>query len=178
MNTAGQVQGKTPESAASAAAYYETIKSYARHEDGLLNNRINWCLLVNSFLFTALALLTSQADVVSATFPVPLPFVAGRSTYTVSVFSIGLMGALLTLASSFGVVAATLALQRLGQRWTDNLGRFADSKLYPGVLGAGSTGAHVLGILYPLMLIATLLIVWFVILYVCWTGDLRFLSRT
>ena len=58
--------------------YFESIKGYARHEDGLLNNRVNWCLLFNSFLFTALAVLTAQFTALTGTPVTVLPLVGER----------------------------------------------------------------------------------------------------
>jgi hypothetical protein len=158
---------------AAASSYFETMKCYARHEDSLLNNRVNWCLLVNSFLFTALAVLTSQATAMAKDYPGAFPLMEGRSVYAVVVFSIALTGALLTFSSSLGVVAATLSLGRLERCWRKNRRRFDNYQLFPNMLGAGSRWADVLGNIYPLLLIFTLLAVWSIVLVVVVTTDLR-----
>lgn len=147
-----------------ANAYFETIKGYARHEDSLLNNRVNWCLLFNSFLFTALALLTAQYTALSSAAPLSLPLVGQVTIYRVAVASVALTGLALTLSSALGVWAATQALKELNQRWDDNKGRFAHAELYPSMLGAGNATADRLGNAYPILLIVVLIGVWVVML--------------
>lgn len=151
--------------------YFNQIKGYAKHEDGLLNNRVNWCLLFNSFLFTAVAVLTAQSAGLAAKFPIPI-LGEQRSVYSVAVLSIAFTGMILTLSSALGVVAATLALGKLEQIWVDTRSRFKHSDIYPSLLGAGSSSANHLGMWYPVLLVAALLGVWVVMFSVCWNVTL------
>ena len=145
--------------------YFESIKGFARHEDGLLNNRVNWCLLFNSFLFTALAVLTTEFPALNVITLKILPLVGERSLYATAALSIAFTGFTLTVWSALGVIAATIALGQLGKSWENNKSRFAHSELYPDLLGAGSGPANWLGIAYPRLLIGTLLAVWLVVFF-------------
>lgn len=149
-----------------ANAYFEAIKGYAKHEDGLLHNRVSWCLLFNSFLFTALALLTAEYPALQQPFPVRLPILDIATTYKAAALSIALTGFVLTMSSAMGVVAATTALRKLETTWCKNKVSFQHWELYPSLLGAGSRSANGMGIAYPRVLIGALLGVWFAVFMV------------
>ena len=51
-------------------AYYERLRGYVQHEDGLINSRLTWSLTIHGFLFAIYGLLASKAvDVMSSARP-------------------------------------------------------------------------------------------------------------
>lgn len=140
--------------------YYGQIKDYAKHEDSLLNNRVNWLLLVSSFQFTGLALVTSQYTTIPLhlmVFGLKLPF------YNVTIVSIGISGILMTASSYFGINAASRALKSLQNKWEKERTSYDNSKIYPDILGGGDPYADSEGMRYPIMLVCTMVAIWTIV---------------
>ena len=143
---------------------HAVLRQYAVHENELLNQRVNWCLLVSSFLFAGLALVVGQLDALACETRLALP---GWSLFNSAVFGIAITGILVTLASYVGVHAAAEALSALDHRWTKAKARLGEAaKRLPAIRGGGNTLARNWGMAYPHMLLIILTVVWAVVLMV------------
>ncbi len=96
------------DSSISSNELYQLIREQIRHEDELVNHRLNWLLASQAFLFTALAVLITNAiptNYIDATIAIWLPF------------GIALTGILLNLSSFVGLRAAYKSLKALREYW-------------------------------------------------------------
>ena len=87
---------------------YEMIRKQIEHEDNLVNQRLNWLLIAQAFLFAAItAILTHDK---------PIGYVNGNYIPWVP-FGITIMGFFINLFSFIGIRAAYKSLKRLRENW-------------------------------------------------------------
>ncbi len=98
-------------------SYYDRLKSYAQHEDDLLNSRLNWSLTVHGFLFAIFGVLTGKITDLyvqlhnSSPSPTLLePVISGLIFLQMP---IAIFGALVAYMSRNAIVAAHNAVQHL-----------------------------------------------------------------
>jgi len=144
---------------------YGVYRSYAQHEDNLINHRTTWLVTVTSFLITTLGLVF-QAGLTTASTFAKLPaaervevadlhkaLLAGWTFFSALVILAGLGTSLTAL---FSVRAAHLALYRLKAKWE----QVEAADLLPELLGGGHRRAVVYGLHMPNVLPATFLAIW------------------
>jgi hypothetical protein len=91
-------------------AYYERLRGYVQHEDGLINSRLTWSLTIHGFLFAIYGLLASKAvDVMSSAKPL---VDAVYGLLIVQIIAAGI-GTLVGYYSREAIVASHNALQHL-----------------------------------------------------------------
>jgi hypothetical protein len=91
-------------------AYYERLRGYVQHEDGLINSRLTWSLTIHGFLFAIYGLLASKAvDVMSSAKPL---VEAVYGLLIVQMIAAGI-GTLVGYYSREAIVASHNALQHL-----------------------------------------------------------------
>jgi len=81
---------------------YEYISKQIEREDGLINYRLVWTLQLNGFLFAALALVRSDADVL---------------VKKALLNALPIAGFLIALVGLFGIIGAIAALYGLKKQW-------------------------------------------------------------
>lgn len=100
--------------------YAEAVREMIAHEDNLLNNRMNWLLVVQGLLFAGLGSLADAAA--------PIPGLV----YVLIAF-----GFLISISSKIAFISGERAIRNLLGYWDDHLtatnGRWQD---YPPVFGA------------------------------------------
>ena len=116
---------------------YELIREQIRHEDGLINQRLNWLLLSQGFLiaaFTSIITTTSKSGAV--------PTVSISNSSIIFVIAIPIVGFVLNWLSFIGLNDAYKSLKYLRQNWhaarptTKNGQRLYDS--FPHITWEGS----------------------------------------
>ncbi len=171
--------------------YYEIIRSYIVHEDDLVNSRLTWCLTINGFLFTALAVLGQRA-VDLTTGNMVGPESASRWWTAFAIFvaltTITALGAIVSSLASRAVAAANYSLESLdalihGDHGPDNVrtnGVFTlcvaetttDKLRLPRIIGGGAPDnlAHARAGQYYLQITRLIAFVWFIIAALCIFG--------
>jgi hypothetical protein len=100
--------------------YAEAVRTMIAHEDDLLNNRMNWLLVVQGLLFAALGSLKDSA-----------------STIPGLVYVLIAVGFLISISSKVAFISSDRAIQNLLSYWDEHLkaanARWQD---YPPVFGA------------------------------------------
>jgi hypothetical protein len=122
-----------------AERLYRVLKEYAVHEDGLMNTRMNWCLLINSFMLTGLAALANASDKLPSA-----PFLPGSpNLFLVVCFFAAAMGINLTVQSWRGVSAAEGSMSRLNDHWAGIRHALPTANLLPQLLGGVNSTSEV-----------------------------------
>lgn len=87
---------------------YEMIRKQIEHEDILVNQRLNWLLVSQGFLFAAFTALVTRQGNISYVSPDYVPWLP---------FGIAVIGIILNLFSYIGIRAAYKSLLRLRHTW-------------------------------------------------------------
>ena len=103
---------------------YGSLRSYAEHEDHLINQRLGWCLLVSSFLLSALAIMSSRVLQVEGTI------------YFVFLTALSIVGGMICWSSLQGIRGASNSLRQLDEHWNRFAGQ-PDFRLFPVLIGGG-----------------------------------------
>lgn len=90
----------------SAVEIFQLFRSYANHEDSLINTRLSWFLTLNSFIFASISLLMSSKNTYFSEFLV-MSFIIGLSI-------IGLISA---ATAYYSVSAAFSAIKSIKDLW-------------------------------------------------------------
>src|ERR1700753_4156328 len=103
-----------------AFAYFERIRSYIQHEDGLINSRLTWSLTIHGFLFAIFGVLASktadiyiQAHTGSPSAEQTAPQVLVMSALFLLQILIALFGVDVAIRSEAAIAAAHEALQHI-----------------------------------------------------------------
>lgn len=147
--------------------YYKIVKNYANHEDTLIGSRLNWILVISSFLFAGLGIATQAYDVLSRN----IVFTICGIEFSIY-FSLALLYSVLGISSAvscyYGIRGAAKSLDRLENNWIDFKSDFdhLDScvQRLPGILGAGEDRRKRPGTRYPQNVTFTILFGWFAVL--------------
>lgn len=99
----------TEEQSITRKELFEMIREQIRHEDGLVNQRLNWLLASQAFLFAAFTALINSDK--------PLSYIDPTLQLWVIPFGITIMGFLITCFSFVGLRAAYRSLKNLRQFW-------------------------------------------------------------
>ncbi len=125
---------------------YDALAHQIEREDDLVNNRVNWFLVSQGFLFATVGVILDSE----------LTF----DTKVLSVKAIAVLGALMGVIISLGLRGADIALKGLRKRWA-HMDKFY-SRYFPPPCGQG-WACHLGGL--PRKLIPFLLIVAWVIVF-------------
>jgi hypothetical protein len=93
---------------------YELIREQITHEDSLINQRLNWLLLSQGFLFAAFTSIVTSTSYSGGKLALIDPLFASRI-----LFGIPITGLLLNFFSYFGLHAAYQSLKHLRENWYD-----------------------------------------------------------
>lgn len=85
---------------------YDALAYQIEREDNLVNNRVNWFLVTQGFLFAAVGVILGS----ELTFDTKVLFVK----------AIAVLGALMGIIIALGVLGAEIALEKLREHWTSN----------------------------------------------------------
>ena len=126
MNTLSMLEETKPESI-SLEKKYELIREQIRHEDGLINQRLNWLLLSQGFLFAAFtSIIANSENTASGMTTVPNGQMASGFNVLWPLMVIAITGLLLNTFSFVGLSNAYQSLKYLRENW--RLARPADSE--------------------------------------------------
>lgn len=106
--------------ASNTQKYAEAVRTMIAHEDSLLDNRMNWLLVVQGLLFAALGSLKEAAPAIPGLVYVLIAF-----------------GFLISIASKVAFISSDRAIQNLLAYWDEHL-KAANQRWedYPPVFGA------------------------------------------
>jgi hypothetical protein len=128
------------------------------HEDNLLNHRSTWHLVIQGFLFGTLGVLLKPGKCSD-------PPNAMCVLYQRLPFVVGGVGVLVSIFAWLSLHAAHIAIERLDREWREKKMRYDPGCLLPGLAGAGSTSARILGKLHGLLIPLTTGTAWALILF-------------
>jgi hypothetical protein len=166
----------------SLLVYYERLRAYVQHEDGLINSRLTWSLTVHGFLFAAFGLLAGKiADiVVNSPDPPSLQLQNVVIILMVLLLVIALVGVVVGILSRMAIAASHYAVQHLysiaHRAGALRIARLTDPAaappvvqngcmLFPAIIGGGDRGGLTVGARHYYLILPNLLTgVWFLIL--------------
>lgn len=133
---------------------FEVYRDYVKHEDNLINNRMTWLVLSQSFFFTSFALAVGR---LSDSDPV-----AAEKIY-IFLNTIAWLGIAVGLATFGAVLAALNSIDGLRSRWDvlrtdDNV--FVNDKTLPELTGGGKLFASVFGFFLPIVVPLIFAVTW------------------
>ena len=155
---------------------YGVFRDYVKHEDDLINSRLNWNFTIQGFLFAAYGFCMQKvADVrthiAEPTFPQAAAMGSIRELRELMVV-IALVGFFISVFVWIGVKAAQIALKELEDKWLAQHREYKTSAApkthgpdLPGIIGGGSPSAHNWGHLAPIALPASFAATWAILLY-------------
>lgn len=114
-------------------ALYRVLKDYAMHEDSLMNTRMNWCMVITSFMLAGLAGLANAVD--------KLPIIKILAWQTSALLPLtawtAAVGIVLVTMSWTGVRAAERSMRRLNLHWKTlrETGKYDPNLILPELLG-------------------------------------------
>jgi len=98
---------------------FEIIREQIRHEDGLINQRLNWLLLSQAFLFAAFTtIITNDKQMISVN--------PGIQSWIL--FGIAITGTILNISSFVGLRTAYASLKNLRETWYEVNGEGKDGE--------------------------------------------------
>jgi hypothetical protein len=160
-------------------ALYGAFRDYVKHEDDLINHRLNWNFTIQGFLFAAYGFCMQKvADVRTAllphssepNFPNAAAIGSIRELQALMIV-ICLVGFAVSVFVWIGVKAAQIALKEIEEKWCAEHPEYnrAATKTHgpdlPGIIGGGSRSAHNWGHLAPIALPASFGTAWGILLY-------------
>lgn len=98
---------------------FEIIREQIRHEDGLINQRLNWLLLSQAFLFAAFTTIITNDKEMNFVNPVVQAWIP---------FGIALAGTILNISSFVGLRTAYASLKNLRETWFEVNGEGKDGE--------------------------------------------------
>jgi hypothetical protein len=142
--------------------YYRIFRDYLKHEDALINHRLQWNLTIQAFLFATYGFcLQKLLDSNPSGHPVEVAILA-KVTYVV----LPLVGVFVAIVSFLGTLAARKAITQLEDDWNEKFVGVEKEKLQdhkavkaklnalnpflPSVTGGGDRSAFLLGFYAPL----------------------------
>jgi len=153
---------------------FNTFRDYVKHEDDLINNRLNWNFTIQGFLFAAYYFPLQKIADVNLEFakgslrPELLAVLNLQGTVRelrIVMVTVAAVALLVSLAICFSVWAARAAITKVEARWhdlypeygpspnkTDTHGSPKDVFPFPGLIGGGNPKAHSAGFQAPLFL--------------------------
>src|SRR5690242_7379942 len=112
---------------------YAVFRDYAKHEDDLINGRLNWNFTIQGFLFTTYGLsLQKIAEVRSQLIKPGIPWVRSMdyasAVHELRIFMIviAIVGIFVSAFVHLSVWAARIALYELELKWMEHHGRFPE----------------------------------------------------
>jgi hypothetical protein len=142
---------------------YEAYRDYLKHEDNLINNRMTWLILSQSFFFTTYALAISR-----------LSDSTGETNTKIETFlnSVAVLGIIVGLATFLSILSALKAIEGLKLRWKDHAfsetsenAKFIKEKArLPDLTGGGNSFAATFGFFMPMIMPLIFVGIWSVIL--------------
>jgi hypothetical protein len=169
-----------PDVTAEHLALYAAFREYVKHEDDLINNRLNWNFTVQGFLFAAFSfsiqkMAELQSGPLFAKGPPAIQNNVRASIRDLAVvnFLVGAMGLLVSAFVCIAVLAAQAALRELERKWIEGHQEYGERPPFkldthgphlPGLIGAGSSWAHRLGHWAPVSLPFWLAVTWTILL--------------
>lgn len=149
---------KQNDGAAACRETYDVYRDYLKHEDNLINNRMTWLILSQSFFFTAFALAIGRLTVVD-------PLIADQIGLFLK--SLAVLGMVVAGATCLSVVAALTAIEGLRQRWKKhsqtndtNETYTIEKSLLPDLTGGGDPFASTFGFFMPIAMPLIFLFTW------------------
>jgi len=166
--------------------HYEIFRDYVKHEDDLINHRLNWNFTIQGFLFAAYTLSMQKiAELKIAVLAHSHPQMAlslfnsstlGLRELRIAMLMVALVGLFVSFGVYLSVSAARMAIDEVTEKWNSLYSDYQPNPergkphchgLYlPGIIGGGRLMAHKLGFYAPRWLslgfiAAWSLLVWF-----------------
>jgi len=136
---------------------YRVIRDYIIHEDNLINQRMTWMILIQSFLVAGFVYsLSSGLDDKggdSANIGSSIPM---SDTLTAIVWAIPLTGLTISLLGFVSILAASNALTSLTRTYSPQF----EEKGFPPLSGGGSGSAALLGFVAPFLIPVAMVVLW------------------
>jgi len=98
---------------------FQMIREQIQHEDSLINQRLNWLLLSQAFLFTAFTTIITNDKPIQAMDSTIQPWFP---------FGISLIGIILNISSFSGLRPAYASLKNLRETWYEMNGKWGEEK--------------------------------------------------
>jgi hypothetical protein len=151
---------------------YSAFRDYVKHEDDLTNNRLNWNLTMQGFLFAAYSFSIQKiADQKAALLTAKTPTPAQVSRHididlSIDALQHGIViicgvGLAVSVFVFLGALGAQIATSHLRCKWRDE----HDEGCLPRVVGGGSTPAYILGAVAPLCIPLVLTLAWLLLFF-------------
>lgn len=163
---------------------YEMFRDYLKHEDDLINNRLNWNFTIQGFLFAAYTFTLQKVSEIEAGLLLHVPSrnthllfnssTLGLDGLRIATVTVALVGLWVSLGVYISVSAARIAIEEIEKQWLalyQEYTKAAKPNQYvpslPGMTGGGSALAHRWGFWAPAALPIGFIAAW-VLLIVFW----------
>jgi hypothetical protein len=164
---------------------YEMFRDYLKHEDDLINNRLNWNFTIQGFLFAAYTFTLQKVSELEAGLLLHVPSrnthllfnssTLGLDGLRIATVAVALVGLWVSLGVYVSVSAARIAIEELERKWQvlyQEYVRVATPATFvpplPGMTGGGSALAHRLGFWAPAALPIGFIAAWVVLIIFWW----------
>jgi hypothetical protein len=154
-----------PNDQKSCLEVYEVYRDYLKHEDNLINNRMTWLILSQSFFFTTYALALSRLSDARA-----------ETQEQIELFlnSVAMLGIVVGFATCMSILAALNAIEGLRRRWgnhttgdaNEDSAFIAEKGRLPDLTGGGSPFGSMFGFFMPIVMPLIFVGTWFYVLQI------------
>ncbi|MEO1104012.1 MAG: hypothetical protein AAFW98_09835 [Pseudomonadota bacterium] len=154
-----------PDERKSCREVYDVYRDYLKHEDSLINNRMTWLILSQSFFFTTYALAIGRLS--AAEEPI-------RTQIETFLNAVATLGIIVGFATCMSILAALNAIEGLKRRWanhganeaTENPTFAEERKRLPDLTGGGNAFASIFGFFMPIVMPLIFVGIWFYVLQI------------
>jgi hypothetical protein len=172
--------------------HYEIFRDYVKHEDELINNRLNWNFTIQGFLFAAYTFSLQKVSEVRENILLHLPsqalqvvlnsHILGLRELRIAMVMVALVGLSVSGWVYLSVSAARIAIDEVVRKWhtlypdygsNPTAGkRNTHGPYLPGLTGGGHVSTHDFGFMAPRALPLGFVAAW-LLLIVFWVIDAR-----
>lgn len=162
---------------------YALYRDYLKHEDDLINNRLNWNLTIQGFLFAAYSFTLQTASniklqLLMKTGATPITHLLNARELRITMIVLAWLGVGVSGGVYVSIRAARIAIEELVTKWHELYGKEYNPNptdpirpkdnihgpYLPGLIGGGNFQAHKLGFYAPLLVPFAFIAAWLLLI--------------